>query len=152
MALLATACTPVADPDIDHISDLPEVTVADFEAHLAGLETPALVNVWASWCGPCRAEAPLLTQAHAEFGNQIAFIGVDVQDTQTGAKQFLAEFGLDFDHFFDRDRSIPNHFGAFGVPVTMFFGPQGDLISVHNGVIDERTLAINIDELIRLNS
>jgi cytochrome c biogenesis protein CcmG, thiol:disulfide interchange protein DsbE len=150
VALLATACGSVADTDIDSIPDLPEITVAGFEAHLEGLDQPALVNVWASWCGPCRSEAPLLDQAHAEFGDQITFIGVDIQDTQNGAKQFLAEFGLSFDHFFDRNRSIPNHYGAFGVPVTMFFAPHGALVHVHNGVIDERTLALNIDELTRL--
>lgn len=109
-----------------------------------------MVNVWASWCLPCRSEAPLLDQAHAEYGDRIAFIGVDVQDSQTGAREFLAEFGLDFDHFFDRDRSIPNHYGAFGTPVTLFFAPHGDLVQLHNGVIDERTLAIHLDELERL--
>lgn len=105
------------------------------------------MNVWASWCGPCRSEAPLLKQAHAEHGDQIEFIGVDVEDSQAGAKEFLAEFGLEFDHFFDRDRSVPNFYGGFGVPITMFFAPHGEMVHIHNGVIDERTLAINIDEL-----
>lgn len=132
------------------MAELPEITVSEFESHLVDLGRPAVVNVWASWCLPCRSEAPLLDQAHAEYGDRIAFIGVDVQDSQTGAREFLAEFGLDFDHFFDRDRSIPNHYGAFGTPVTLFFAPNGDLVQLHNGVIDERTLAIHLDELERL--
>jgi cytochrome c biogenesis protein CcmG/thiol:disulfide interchange protein DsbE len=126
---------------------LPPIDAAGFEALLAGLETPAVVNVWASWCGPCRSEAPLLTRAYAEHGDVVTFIGIDVQDSQQGAKMFLAEYDLDFDHYFDRDRSVPNSFGAFGTPITMFFAAHGELMTVHNGVIDERTLALNIDEL-----
>lgn len=134
----------------DTLPDLPDTDAATFEAHLAGLDRPAVVNVWASWCIPCRSEAPLLDQAHVEFGEDVEFIGINVQDNQPAAKQFLSEYGLAFDHFFDRNRSVPNHYGGLGVPITMFFAPHGELLTIHNGVIDERTLAINIDELTRL--
>lgn len=149
IAITAAACG--ADTgEASSLSDLPETSAAEFEAHLAALDKPAVVNVWASWCLPCRSEAPLLDQAHSEYGDEIEFIGVDVQDNQTAAKEFLAEYGLDFDHFFDRDRSVPNFYGGLGTPITMFFAPGGELVTIHNGVIDERTLAINIDELTRL--
>lgn len=130
------------------LPDLPETSAVEFEAHLESLDRPAVVNVWASWCLPCRSEAPLLEQAHAEYGDAIEFIGIDVQDSQAGAKEFLAEFGLGFDHFFDREREIPNHYGGLGTPITLFFAPGGELVERHNGVIDERTLAIHIDELL----
>ena len=128
--------------------DLPPVTAEEFEAHLESIDKPAIVNVWASWCLPCRSEAPILNEAFAEYGDRIEFIGVDVQDSQADAKEFLDEFGLGFDHFFDRDREIPAAYGGIGTPITFFFGPRGELINTHNGVIDERTLAINIDELL----
>lgn len=148
--LLLAACS-AGNADVPDVPDLPETTAAEFEAHLAGTDRPAVVNVWASWCLPCRSEAPLLDQAYDQFGNEIEFIGVDVQDNQDDAKTFLAEFGLtDFDHFFDRDREVPNFYGAIGTPITMFFGPHGELIKTHNGVVDERTLALNIDELLQL--
>lgn len=133
------------------LPDLPAITAAQFEMHLAELDRPAVVNIWASWCLPCRSEAPLLDAAFEAYGDEIEFIGVDVQDNQADAKDFLAEFGLaDFDHFFDRDRAIPNFYGGIGTPITLFFGPHGDLIRSHNGVVDERTLALNIDELLHL--
>lgn len=133
------------------LEDLPEVTVTRFESHLADLDRPAVVNVWASWCLPCRSEAPLLTRAAESYGDEIEFIGVDVQDSQEEAKAFLAEYGLGgLDHFFDPGRSIPNHYKAFGTPITLFFAPGGELIRTHEGIVDERTLALNIDELIRL--
>lgn len=106
------------------------------------------MNVWASWCLPCRAEAPLLNEAFAAYGDRVEFIGIDVQDNQPDAKAFLDEFGLDFDHFFDRNREIPNAYGGIGTPVTFFFAASGELVSTHNGVIDERTLALNIDDLL----
>lgn len=147
---MVSACSGPTD-DLSGVGDLPQITAGEFEAHLAGIDRPAVVNVWASWCLPCRSEAPLLDQAHAEYGDRIEFIGIDVQDSQQGAREFLSEFGLDFDHWFDRDRSVPNHYGAFGTPVTLFFAAGGELVQLHNGIIDERTLAINIDELARLS-
>jgi cytochrome c biogenesis protein CcmG/thiol:disulfide interchange protein DsbE len=147
--VITAACGTPGGDGAD-LSDLPETNAAEFEAYLAEIDGPAVVNVWASWCIPCRSEAPLLDQAHAEYGDEIEFIGIDVQDSQPAAKDFLAEYGLKFDHFFDPNRSIPNHYGGLGTPITMFFAANGELLTLHNGVIDERTLAVNIDELTRL--
>ncbi|MCH8971001.1 MAG: TlpA family protein disulfide reductase [Acidobacteria bacterium] len=133
-------------------ADLPATTSDEFEAHLAGLDRPAVVNVWASWCLPCRSEAPLLNQASEQYGEEIEFIGVNVTDNQSDAKAFLAEFGLPFDHFFDRDRQVPNFYGGIGIPITFFFAPNGELVKAHNGILDDRTLALNIDELLKLDS
>lgn len=107
------------------------------------------MNVWASWCIPCRSEAPLLRTANEQEAERILFVGIDVQDTQANARAFIAEFGLTgFDHYFDPNRSIPNELGRTGVPITFFFGADGELVSAHSGVIDERTLAASIDDLL----
>ena len=154
VASLGLALAGCGEAESDAGSAAPDIPVTDaerFVAHLEQLDRPAVVNVWASWCLPCRSEAPLLDEAHAVHGDQIEFIGIDVADDQTDAKAFLAEFGLDgFDHFFDRDRSVPNHYAGFGTPITFFFAPGGELVRTHNGVIDERTLALEIDELLAL--
>jgi len=152
LALIVVACggsAAVSDSEAAR-EDLPVTNAEEFEAILTALDKPAVVNVWASWCIPCRAEAPLLNQAFATFGTDIKFIGVNVTDNQPDAKAFLAEFGLGFDHYFDKTRTVPNRYGGIGIPITFFFGPGGDLIRTHNGVIDERTLALNIDELLNL--
>jgi cytochrome c biogenesis protein CcmG/thiol:disulfide interchange protein DsbE len=101
---------------------------------LVGSETPALVNVWASWCIPCRSEAPLLRQAHAAFGDEIRFIGINIRDTQDAAQAFLEEFGIDFENFFDPQRRIPAALGGSGVPLTYFFAPGGELVYFQPGV------------------
>jgi cytochrome c biogenesis protein CcmG/thiol:disulfide interchange protein DsbE len=141
-----------AGVDTSDIADLPVVTVDEFEARLRGLDRPAVVNVWASWCIPCRSEAPLLNSAFETQGDLVEFIGVDVQDNQPDAKRFIAEHGLDFEHYFDRDRAIPNHYAGIGTPITFFFARGGELVSTHNGIIDERGLALGIDELLRHDS
>lgn len=130
------------------LADLPPITGEELAITLAESDKPAVVNIWASWCNPCRSEAPLLTAAHDAYGDQIDFIGVDVQDNQADAKNFIAEFGLDFTHYFDRDRSVPEFYGGFGTPITFFFDSTGTLVDTHLGVIDERALALGIDEIV----
>ena len=137
--------------DTSDVPDLPEMTADEFEAKLAALDRPAVVNVWASWCIPCRSEAPLLNAAFEAHGAEIEFIGVDVQDNQPDAKAFLAEFELGFEQVFDRNRSIPNRFVGFGTPITFFFASGGELVTTHSGIIDERGLALGIDELLHLD-
>ena len=151
LAVILAACGTAAAPTgaSSEFADLPVTTHIEFETVLQGLDRPAVVNVWASWCLPCRAEAPLLNEAFELYGDEIEFIGIDVQDDQSLAKNFLAEFGLPFNHYFDKDREVANHYGGIGTPITFFFAPGGELVATHNGIVDDRTLALNIDELLR---
>lgn len=129
----------------------PELPVLDppgLAALLEASDRPAVVNIWASWCIPCRSEAPLLRAAHERFRDEVDFIGVAVADRQDDARAFLAEFDLTFDNYFDRARSVPGALGRTGVPITFFFDAGGELVDAHSGVIDERTLALGIDELL----
>jgi cytochrome c biogenesis protein CcmG/thiol:disulfide interchange protein DsbE len=127
---------------------LPPTDAAQIVALLEESDRPVVLNVWASWCIPCRSEAPLLERAYAEFGHEIRFIGVNVADTQAGAQGFIAEFGLSFENLFDGPRVVPAALGGSGVPLTFFFAPGGDQVHYQPGVIDERMLALQIDELL----
>lgn len=150
---LSFASCSSASIDLEGVPPLPETNPQEIEALLAGSPDPVVLNVWASWCAPCRSEAPLLRAAHEEYGGVVRFVGIDVRDDQEGARRFIAEFGLDgFEHYFDSDGSVPAGFGGYGVPQTLFFAPGGELLLHHRGVIDERTLALQIDELTRLDS
>lgn len=147
-ALLLAACS-VADGEAHSAIELPDIDGAGMRELLAGLERPAVVNVWASWCLPCRSEAPLLAAAHRRYGEEIAFIGVDVQDDRASARAFIVEFGLDFDHYFDPVGAVPAELGGFGVPITYFVAAGGEIMHIHSGIIDQQTLALRIDELTR---
>lgn len=146
-ALILASCSAPAATD-PGLPDLEPITGVELQAVLADLDRPAVVNVWASWCHPCRSEAPLLRTAHLEFGDDVKFIGIDVQDNQDDARAFISQFDLSFDQFFDRDRSVPNFFGGIGTPITFFFDSDGVLVSTHLGVIDGRGLALGIDEIL----
>ncbi|MDH3306460.1 MAG: TlpA family protein disulfide reductase [Acidimicrobiia bacterium] len=148
LLVAVTGCSPGSPVDVAGIPDLPATDPEAFSALMAESELPMVVNVWASWCGPCRSEAPLLAAAVDEFGSDIRFIGIDVQDSQEGAKQFIAEYGIDFEHYFDQDRAVPAGLGGVGVPLTYFVAPGGEIIDTHIGIIDERSLALGIDELL----
>lgn len=148
LTLLLAACSQAAGSGTT-LPDLPTTDPASFRARLASLDQPAVVNIWASWCLPCRSETPLLTAAHAQWGDRIAFIGVSVRDAQGPAKAFLEEFGVTFEQWFDLNGDIPADLGGFGVPITYFVRAGGEIAYTHSGIIDEQTLALRIDELLQ---
>jgi cytochrome c biogenesis protein CcmG/thiol:disulfide interchange protein DsbE len=147
-SLLAAACAPSVP--LGDVPPLPAATPADLHALLAASDRPVVVNVWASWCAPCRSEAPLLRAAAAEWGDRVRFVGIDVRDSQDGARRFIAEFGLTaLEHYFDAAGAIPDDLGGIGVPITFFFAAGGEPIGMHAGVLDERSLALGIDDALR---
>jgi cytochrome c biogenesis protein CcmG/thiol:disulfide interchange protein DsbE len=149
LALITAACS--SPGDVGDVPLLPETSPSDLSELLTSSEQPVVLNVWASWCIPCRSEAPLLAAAHKSFGDEVRFIGLDVRDGQTDARAFLNEFDLSgFEHYFDPSGAVQGSLGQGGVPLTFFYAPGGTLVEQHFGIIDERTLALNIDEIIRL--
>ncbi len=147
--VLGVSCSTASVP-VEDIADLPITTPSDIRALLAESTQPVVLNVWASWCIPCRSEAPLLREAHAEFGGEVRFVGLDVEDGPDAAREFIAEFGLDgFEHYADPSGAVRADLAGRGVPLTYFFAAGGELIELHQGVIDERGLALGIDELLR---
>jgi thiol-disulfide isomerase/thioredoxin len=101
-------------------------------AALAGY--PVVVNVWASWCGPCRFEFPTLQKLSAAYGKRVAFLGVDNQDSDDAAKTFLAEAPVSYPSYTDPDSEIAGSIGAdVGLPDTAFYDPHGKLLYVKQG-------------------
>jgi cytochrome c biogenesis protein CcmG/thiol:disulfide interchange protein DsbE len=150
LVLLVAACS--ADIDISAVPELPVTSTAELQEMLATTTTPVVVNVWASWCVPCRSEAPLLERAAVTTVGEVRFIGLNVRDDQTGARRFIAEFFpmAPIEHLADPAGTIPIDLGGNrGVPLTFFYDRNGELVELHSGVIDERTLALQIDEILR---
>lgn len=102
--------------------------VEAFDARLQSLDGfPTVVNVWASWCGPCREEFPLFMEESAEWGREVAFLGVDSQDSPDAARTFLEEFQVPYPSYSDPDEKIARSIGAgAGLPMTLFFDRTGE--------------------------
>jgi cytochrome c biogenesis protein CcmG, thiol:disulfide interchange protein DsbE len=106
-----------------------------FDARIAELRGyPIVVNKWASWCGPCRAEFPSLQQLSARYGKQVAFIGVDSNDSDDSAKTFLGEYPVPYPSYTDPDQEIAEELKAtLGFPSTAFYDRNGDVAYLRQG-------------------
>jgi cytochrome c biogenesis protein CcmG/thiol:disulfide interchange protein DsbE len=89
---------------------------------------PVLLNFWASWCGPCLDEAPMLRRAHAAFGDEVAFVGVDIRDSQPDALEFVDRHGLDYLHVRDEDLTIYDDYGLTGQPESFLIEADGTIV------------------------
>jgi thiol-disulfide isomerase/thioredoxin len=102
---------------------------------------PAVVNNWASWCGPCRTEWPWLQQAAKDNLDRVAFIGVDGDDEDAAAKTFLEGHPVPYPSFADPDKNLANEVGATlvgGFPNTLYFDANGELVFTHQGVYEDQ--------------
>jgi cytochrome c biogenesis protein CcmG, thiol:disulfide interchange protein DsbE len=109
-----------------------------------------LMNVWASWCTPCRDEAPDLRRFDRRYGgDDVVMLGIDTQDGTEPALEFVEEFGLDYDHLRDPSgRYSREELGTTGVPETFLVDPEGNLALHFPGVIDAEWLETQVVPLI----
>ncbi|HEY8502191.1 MAG TPA: TlpA disulfide reductase family protein, partial [Solirubrobacterales bacterium] len=95
---------------------------------------PIVVNVWASWCGPCRFEFPVLQKLSARYGKEVAFLGIDTQDSEDAAATFLREEPVPYPSYTDPDKAIADSIGvAVGLPDTAFYDKDGELVYLKQG-------------------
>lgn len=122
---------------------LEPVTEKEFEGILVGLRgRPVVVNVWASWCPPCRTEAPLLQRAAERYGGRVRFLGVDAKDDAAPALAFLHRYGIRYPNVSDAGgNDIPQALSLRGFPTTYVFDSNGRLQRTVVGGISEQSLA-----------
>jgi cytochrome c biogenesis protein CcmG, thiol:disulfide interchange protein DsbE len=126
--------------------------MAAFEQRIEELTgTPIVVNKWASWCGPCRLEFPFFQKLADERGGEIAFLGVDSEDSEDAAATFLEELPLPYPSYLDPDAEIAAEIGApANFPATAFYDSGGELVYTRQGgYSDEAALAADVERYAR---
>jgi cytochrome c biogenesis protein CcmG/thiol:disulfide interchange protein DsbE len=124
---------------------------------------PVVLNFWASWCAPCREEAPLLERAWREYrGEGVVFLGVNIKDGQSDARRFVEEFDTTYPMVRDANLDLSTELGVRGLPETFFvdhewrllgtsstqqIGEEGDTVVL--GAISKEQLRSNVEILIR---
>lgn len=130
----------------------PDFTLATFDGTAVRLSDfrgrPVVINFWASWCPPCRSEAPALGKvARAEHdANRAVFLGIDVRDQEASARRFLADFAVPYANGPDPG-SVEAAYHAIGLPFTVFVAADGTVARTWIGPLDEQRLTSIIDEI-----
>ncbi|MGH2753227.1 MAG: TlpA family protein disulfide reductase [Actinomycetota bacterium] len=109
---------------------------------------PVVLNFWASWCVPCKDEAPMLSRAAAAFGDRVAFVGVDVKDAHSDAVAFVEDQDLDYLHVRDEDETIFRDYGLTGQPETFFIDDEGVIVEHVNGPLPQDALDQLVETLV----
>jgi cytochrome c biogenesis protein CcmG/thiol:disulfide interchange protein DsbE len=100
-----------------------------------------LVNLWASWCDPCREEAPVLERfAHRHRDDGVRVLGINVQDNSEDAMAFVRSYRLTYPQLRSVGNERSDAFGSTGVPENFLVDPRGRLAVIWRGVVDERLL------------
>jgi len=131
----------------------PDFTLTTFDGQTLRLSdlrgSAVVINFWASWCIPCRDEAPILErawQAYRERG--VVLLGVAYLDDETAARQFIAEFGITYSNGLDVGTRISPLYRIKGIPETFFVDRAGELRGVFIGPIPEAELRLRIEALL----
>jgi cytochrome c biogenesis protein CcmG/thiol:disulfide interchange protein DsbE len=118
-------------------------SVADYEGRWV------LINVWASWCDPCRDEAPALERFYrAHGGRDFEILGIDTQDDEASAQQFIDEFKLTYPHLHDGSGDYADELETTGVPENFLIDPDGKVAAALHGQVTEGYLRDTVEPLI----
>ena len=113
-------------------------------AQLGALKGPMILNVWGSWCGPCREEIPIFRSFYEKAKGKVALIGVDVEESSVeDGQKFVASSGITWPNLYDPDGRSREYFGM-GVPVTWFIAADGSVVGKKIGVITDESELISL--------
>lgn len=132
----------------------PDFTVLDENGNKVKLSDyfgkPVILNFWASWCYYCKEEMPDFNEAY-HSNTDIQFLMVNVtdgkQETISSAKKFIEDSGYDFPVFYDTELNAATAYGASGLPMTVFIGKDGKLVTYARGMLSAENLSKGIDLL-----
>lgn len=147
LAALAAGCS--SSPETEATAGLPAIELerlggGTYDVDQAG--TPRALNLWATWCAPCRAELPAF-DAVAERVEGVEIVGVNVGDSSTQAVELVEELNLSFLQVLDPNATLQQTLRITGLPATIFVDANGSVVEVHSGELTEAELEERLTEL-----
>jgi thiol-disulfide isomerase/thioredoxin len=128
---------------------LPTVEITDLTSgdvsRLSDIDGPAVINLWATWCAPCRAEIPAFEEVHQARGDEVRFVGINIGDDRERALTFLDEVGATYDQFSDQTGDVSTELRATSMPLTVVIDADGVVTTRHLGPLDQDGLDEAID-------
>lgn len=111
---------------------------------------PVVMNIWASWCPPCKAEVPTFQASWQRHQNDgVVFLGIDYNDAAADAQHFLQRYGVTYPNGPDSDGMISVNYGVSNVPSTIFIDRSGTVARTILGPVDAQTLEDEIRQLLK---
>jgi thiol-disulfide isomerase/thioredoxin len=132
----------------------PEMTLADLEGDGEGSIADhrgqwVLVNFWASWCGPCRGEAPALEDFQRQHGGkEFTVLGIDTNDLSSDGREFARKYELSYPQLHDGEGKLADEFGTTGVPENFLIDPRGRVSWLTPGPVTEEMLRDQVAPLL----
>lgn len=149
-AVLLLAVPACAKNDAASSKPLPEPTLTSLAtgkpATWDAEGKPMVINLWASWCTPCRAEMPAFERVHQALGDQVAFVGVTDEDELAAAKKAAKASGVTYPLLVDEDQTLLADLGVSGLPGTVFVDADGKVVGRHLGALTEAQLTKEIED------
>ena len=138
-----SAGAPAPETAAPSVSSLPDFEVLDKDGNTVKLSDfygkPILLNFWATWCPPCKAEMPDLQEAYETYGDEVCFVMVNLtdgsRDTVEVVKTFVADNGYTFPVYFDTQSSAAMAYGIYSIPTTFLIGADGELLKSKSGMM-----------------
>ncbi len=166
LALLGSAWISFSQEEISQIGDLSNLTEAPIAGYVAPEFTtsttqgeeltlsdfrgqPAVLNFWASWCPPCRAEFPHFQAASLKYSGQAVILGIDQGEPASVVADFGAVMGVTYPLLLDEKSVINRLYSVVALPTTVFVGADGVIQDVYTGIINRAVLEERIERLLK---
>lgn len=107
-----------------------------------------VVNFFAAWCGPCRAEMPDFEEVHQQLGDQVRFVGLSTDARQRDAVEIVNDTGITYLWGRDVDADISEAYGVSSLPTTVFVAADGEIVETHLGILTAEALTDRVAELL----
>lgn len=135
--------SPAPDFELEDLQGFGDITLSEMRGDVV------VVNFWASWCAPCRQEAPDLERTWKMYkGRGVRFLGVDENDDAAAARTFVSEFGLTYPSVFDPAGRLAAGYRLLGLPTTVIIDQEGQIVYRFTGFVTEPVLSSALDDVL----